>query len=64
MLRGLRLRTGLVSSNKEKSRVHNCSSSKHGSHEDIVTGAINEGYMSEEEEVTLAVFTSSIILLT
>jgi hypothetical protein len=42
MLTGLWLRTRLVSCNKQESRVHDCCTSKHGSHQDIVTWAINE----------------------
>lgn len=42
MLRRLRLRAGLVTSNEQQRRVHDSCTSKHGSHEHIVTRAIDE----------------------
>ena len=50
MLRRLRLRAGLVASNKQQRRVHDSCTGKHGSHEHIVTGAIDERHVSHEEE--------------
>jgi hypothetical protein len=48
MFTSLRLRERLVTSNKKESSIHNSSTSKHSSHESIVTGAIDERDMSHK----------------
>lgn len=42
MLRGLGLRAGFVSGNKEKGGVHDGGARQHGAHENVVTGAVDE----------------------
>jgi hypothetical protein len=42
MLRGLGLRAGLVSCNQQKGGVHDGGARQHGTHENVVTGAVNE----------------------
>jgi len=46
MLTSLRLGVGLISSDKQQRSVHDSRTCKHGSHEGIVTWAIDEGDMS------------------
>ena len=36
MLRGLRLRAGLIGSNQQKSSIHDCCTIQHGSHENVM----------------------------
>lgn len=55
MFFGLRLRARLISSDQKKSGVHDCSSSKHGGHEDIVTWTVHEGHVSHQEQLRVAV---------
>lgn len=48
MLRGLGLRARLIASNQEQSGVHDCGTGQHGTHENIVTRAIDESDCSRE----------------
>lgn len=48
VLRGLRLGTSFVSGDEEKSRVHDGGAVQHGGHQDIVSGTVNEGDMTDE----------------
>lgn len=49
MLFGLWLGKGLVSRDQQQSCVHDCSTSKHGGHEGVVTGAVDKGDVSRED---------------
>lgn len=46
MFGGLRLRTGFVTGDEEECSVHDCSSVKHCSHENVVSGTIDERDMA------------------
>ena len=46
VLTSLRLWARLVACYEQKGAVHDGGTGKHGSHEDIVTRAVDEGYMS------------------
>jgi len=63
MLTGLRLGAWLVASDEQKGRVHDSCSGEHSSHEDIVTWAIDEGDMTHEEELVVAVPALGLVLL-
>mmetsp|Transcript_21621 Transcript_21621/g.47063 ORF Transcript_21621/g.47063 Transcript_21621/m.47063 type:complete len:439 (+) Transcript_21621:259-1575(+) len=54
VLSRLRLRAGLVACDKQKGRVHDGGSVQHGSHENIVTRAVNEGDMSHQPPIAFA----------
>ena len=53
MLTCLWLRVVLVTSHKEQGGVHDSSSCEHGSHEGVVTWAIDEGNVTQEDEGSL-----------
>jgi len=46
---------GLLTSNEQQSSVHHSSTVQHGSHKNVVTGAIHEAHMSHQSEVAGAV---------
>lgn len=48
MLRGLGLGAGFVASNKEEGGIHDGGARQHSAHENIVTGAINEGDVTQQ----------------
>ena len=48
MFGGLGLRTGFVTSDEEECSVHDCSSVKHCSHENVVSWTVDEGDVPEE----------------
>lgn len=48
MLAGLRLRTRFVGGNQKQRAVHDGSAVKHGGHQNIMTGAVHEGYVAHE----------------
>ena len=48
MFGGLRLRTGFVTGDEEECSVHDCSSVKHCSHENVVSWTVNKGDMADE----------------
>ena len=48
MFGGLGLRTGFVTSDEEECSVHDCSSVKHCSHENVVSRTVNKGDMADE----------------
>ena len=52
VLTGLRLRVLLVASDEEKSSIHHSRTSQHGGHEGIVTGAVHEGDVSLQHELS------------
>ena len=47
MFRRLRLRTGFVTGNEEEGGVHDGSTRQHCGHENVVSGTVDEGDMSE-----------------
>ena len=55
MLSSLWLWTWLITSNKKQSTVHDSCSSKHSSHERIMTGAIDEGNVSHQDKWAFAI---------
>jgi len=54
MLRGLRLRASFVSGDEEKGGVHDGGARQHGAHENVVTGAVDEGNVSKQTVCTSA----------
>lgn len=48
MLAGLRLRTAFVAGDEQQSGVHDGGTRQHGAHENIVTGAVDEGHMAQQ----------------
>lgn len=49
----LRLGTRFVTGDKEESTVHDGGTSKHGSHQNVVTGTVDEGDVSNQENVRI-----------
>lgn len=56
VLLGLRLWAWFITSNKQKSAVHDRGTGKHGCHEHIVTWTINERDVAHELQGSVAVF--------
>lgn len=54
MLTRLRLRTRLVSGDKQQRSVHDGGTVQHRSHENVVTWAINEGDVADEGHLAVA----------
>lgn len=48
VLRCLGLRAGFVTGNKQQCSVHDCGAVKHSSHQNVVSGAIDERDVSDE----------------
>ena len=65
MFGGLGLRTGFVTSDEEECSVHDCSSVKHCSHENVVSRTVNKGDMADELHTGVAAgaFAGRIVLL-
>ena len=61
----LRLRARFIAGNEEKRSVHDCGTVKHGGHENVVTGAIDEGDMADELHagVTAGALARRVVLL-
>ncbi len=55
VLRGLRLRAGLIAGDEEESGVHDGGTVQHGGHEDVVAGAVDEGDVPHKAHHALAV---------
>lgn len=55
MLRGLGLRAGFVSGNKEEGGVHDSGARQHGAHENVVTRAVDEAMGCQRQLVSSAV---------
>mmetsp|Transcript_11967 Transcript_11967/g.26986 ORF Transcript_11967/g.26986 Transcript_11967/m.26986 type:complete len:692 (+) Transcript_11967:117-2192(+) len=51
VLRGLRLRAGLVSGHEQEGGVHDRRSVEHGRHQNVVPGAIDEGNVAAQPEI-------------
>mmetsp|Transcript_7074 Transcript_7074/g.11916 ORF Transcript_7074/g.11916 Transcript_7074/m.11916 type:complete len:462 (-) Transcript_7074:120-1505(-) len=63
VLTRLGLGAGLVPRDQQQGRVHDRGARQHGGHEDIVTGAVDEGDVPEEEQVALTLLALGVVLL-
>jgi hypothetical protein len=63
MFTSLGLRVSVISCDKKQCCVHNSSTSKHSCHEGIVTGTIDKGDVSHEDEIRGATLVGALNLV-
>ena len=59
VLGGLRLRARLVRGNEQQRCVHDSGAVQHGGHEDVVPRAVDEGHVTDADELALAAGTGA-----